>query len=280
MVFRNAQRVCLPIIVALGLALAGPGPLDAYVLPGQQVLAMMEAKRIAPQGLEVQQSVSQRPPDGAPRAALALRETLHFHFPDRVRADTLGEDYRRISIRTPDDRLVVLNGEIQPGEPERFEIFRDILRLETRSAMEAYLRQLDIDLDLTSLGRFEDNYCYVIGARYPDESAPQLWVQKDTFRPMRLLLPSSGLRPAEGALEVRFLDWGQIEGAVYPMLIQIYRKHQLFREMRVESLRVDPAPDPALFDTARLRATLPRWVPAPLTTPPAPTVDTPLGVAE
>ncbi len=252
-----------------------PAVAPAYVLPGKQVLALMEEKHSVPQSLEVRQVVSQLPLDGAPRLAASLRETLHFHFPDRFRADTSGEDYQRISIRTPQDRLVVVNGQIRTGPPERFEAYTEILLKHTRAAMSDYLLQMGVDLDVTSLGRFEDDYCFVIGAAYPDQSRAQLWIQKDTFRPLRLMLPPSTLEPQAGPLEVRFLDWGQIEGAVYPMLIQIYRKHQLFREMRVENLRADTVQDPVLFDTAALRATLPMWVPESVLSPAAPNLTPP-----
>ena len=252
-----------------------PAVAPAYVLPGKQVLALMEEKHSVPQSLEVRQVVSQLPLDGAPRLAASLRETLHFHFPDRFRADTSGEDYQRISIRTPQDRLVVVNGQIRTGPPERFEAYTEILLKHTRAAMSDYLLQMGVDLDVSSLGRFEDDYCFVIGAAYPDQSRAQLWIQKDTFRPLRLMLPPSTVEPQAGPLEVRFLDWGQIEGAVYPMLIQIYRKHQLFREMRVENLRADTVQDPVLFDTAALRATLPMWVPESVLSPAAPNLTPP-----
>lgn len=260
-------RVWFPLLLVLGVLL-NPIVLQGYVLPGKQVLDLMAQKRIAPQTLEVQQAVSQLPLDGAPLAATALRETVNFSYPDRVRTDTVGTNYRRVSIRTAQDRLVVVNGQIYTGPPERFEAYKEILLIETRRAMEAYLLQLGLDLNRTSLGRFEDDYCFVIGAVYPDESAAQLWVQKDTFRPLRLILPPSVLSPQEGLLDVRFRDWGQIEGAAYPMLIQIFRKHQLYREMRVENLRVDPVQDPLLFDTGGLRNKLPQWVPGPIITPP------------
>ncbi len=242
-----------------------------YVLPGGQVLALMEAKRTVPQSLEVRQVVSRMPLDGAPRLAVVLQETLNYRFPEHFRADTRGDDYQRTSIRTSGDRLVVVNGQIQSGPPERFEDYPAIVLNPTREAMTAYLLSVGVDLALTSLGRFEDDYCFVIGAAYPDQSAAQLWIQKDTFRPLRLMLPPSALNPEEGALEIRFLDWGQIEGAAYPMRIQVYRRHQLSREMRVENLRVDPPQDPALFDTAGLRATLPQWGAEPILTPLSPT---------
>ena len=129
--------------------------------------------------------------------------------------------------------------------------------------------QLGVDLDQTRLDRFEAEYCVVIGAHDPLANTAQLWVHKDSFLPLRLTLPPSPLNPQEGALELRFLDWGQIEGAVYPMRIQILRQHQLFREMRVENLRADAPQAPLLFDAAALRVTLPQWTPAPMGLSPA-----------
>ena len=255
------------VLVAVGLV--PPPALRAYVLSGRHLLALMAEKRTVSQTLEVTQAVSQLPDGDAPRLAAALRETLYFSFPDRFRSDTLGEDYRRISIRTPQDTLVVVNGQIRSGAPERFEIYKDLLMINSREALETFLGQLEVDLNQTRLDRFAEDYCVVVGARDPLANTPQLWVHKDSFLPVRLMLPPSLLNPQEGALEVRYLDWGQIEGAIYPMLIQIYRKHQLFREMRVENLRADLPQDPLLFDAAALRATLPQWIPEPIDALPA-----------
>lgn len=241
-----------------------PPALKAYVLSGEQVLALMAKKRTFPQTLEVKQAVSQLPDNDAPRLAESLRETLFYSFPDRLRSDTLGEDYRRISIRTPQEAVVVVNGQVRSGAPQRFEIYNELLLMNSRVALETFLGRVGIDLNQTRLDRFEDNYCVVIGARDPLGNTPQLWVHKDSFLPLRLTLPPPLLNPQEGALDVRYRDWGQIEGTLYPMRIQIYRQHQLFREMRVENLRVDLPLDTLLFDAAALRATLPQWLPAPI----------------
>jgi hypothetical protein len=267
-------RIWLTLLVFSGLTFLGTPVAKAYVLPGKQVLALMAEKRVAPKTLEVQQSVSQLPIDALSAAATTLQETLFFSYPDRFRAEATGGNFRRISIRSGQERLVVVNGQIQTGPPERFEVYKDILLLETRKAMAAYLMQLGVDLNRTGLGRFEDDYCFIVGALSAEERTPQLWVQKVTFRPLRLFLPPTTMSPQEGMLEIRFLDWGQVEGAAYPMRVQIFRKHQLFREMRVENLRVDPVLDPALFDTAGLRAmpmqAMPDQGPAPSALTPEP----------
>ena len=257
-----------------GLALGITPVVKAYVLPGKQVLSLMAEKRVMPKTLEVQQTVSQMPTDGLSAEAVTLQETLFFSFPDRFRAETTGGNYRRISIQSGQERLVVVNGQIQSGPPEQFEVYKDILLLETRTAMAAYFMQLGVDLNRTCLGRFEDHYCFVVGAYSAEERTPQLWVEKDSFRPLRLILPPTAMSPQEGVLEVRFLDWGQVEGAAYPMLVQIYRKHQLFREMRVEDLQVDPVQDPALFDTAGLQNIPAQVMPEPVPAPSTPTPET------
>ena len=227
----------------------------------------MAEKRVVPQTLEVQQAVSQFPTDGSPAAVISLQETLSFNYPDRFRADTVGENYRRISIQTAQDRVVVVNGQVQTGPTDRWDAYKDLLLIKTRSALTAYLTQLGLDLDRTCLGRFEDDYCFVIGAQTLNAQTPQLWVQKDTFRPLRLILPPATMSNLEARLEIRFLDWAQVEGTMYPMMIQILRNHQLYREMRVENLQVDITQDPALFDTVGLRATLPPRVPDPVSAP-------------
>ena len=47
----------------------------------------------------------------------------------------------------------------------------DIEMLEKQmDAMEKELPVLGVDIDVSSLGRFQDKIAYVVGARYPDES--------------------------------------------------------------------------------------------------------------
>jgi hypothetical protein len=112
---------------------------------------------------------------------------------------------------------------------------------------------MGVDVQVSSLGRLEDHYCYVVGARFPNEDVAQLWVDKDTFLPFRLLLPSSALQPEAGPVEIRYRNWTFVEGAAYPMHVVLMQDHQVMEEARVDRVQVNPVLNSDVFDTAFLR---------------------------
>lgn len=234
-------------------ALCAP-PAWSYVLMGGQVLERMAEALDMPDALQVVQRLSWETEGVTRDAAAALTETLTYRAPDRFRAEALGPGFRRISVSSGRDAAVVRNGQLQPEPRERFELYKELLLARNAHEWTYTLNMLGIELGVSSLGRFETHYCYVLGAHYPDATVPQLWVDKTSFRPLRLMLPAPSLKPEEGPLEVRYLDWGQVQGAIYPMLIQIYVNHRLWREMRVERLEINPPIAAHLFDTGALRA--------------------------
>ncbi len=101
-------------------------------------------------------------------------------------------------VLTKLESLTAVNGKIV-DEPENvFDRYKDILLYHSRETLHVKLNWLGVEVSLTSLGRFQDKIAFVIGAQYPEESRSQLWVDKETFRPIRWLLvnPSpAGERP-------------------------------------------------------------------------------------
>jgi hypothetical protein len=122
-----------------------------------------------------------------------------------------------------------------------------------RQALTDYLRMIGIDVTVSSLGRFDDHYCYVVGARYPNENAAQLWVDKNSFLPVRLMLPPAALAPADGSIEIRYRNWRLTDGTAYPMHVIMMQNHQIMEEIRVERLLVNPEITNDLFDIRALR---------------------------
>jgi len=113
------------------------------------------------------------------------------------------------------------------------------------------LARLGIDLDTVSLGRFKDKVAYVIGARYPDESVPQVWIEKESFNPIRLILGGQDGTPAK---EIVYSDYRALgKRGEYPGRILFYEKGILVRMSVVESFEVNVEVDEALFDVAYLR---------------------------
>ena len=93
----------------------------------------------------------------------------------------------------------------------------------------------------------------MVGARFPDETAAQLWVAKDTFHPLRLILPPASMSSGEGPVEIRYRNWIFTEGVAYPMHVVMWQNHQMVQEIRVDRLQVNPVLASDLFDVMALR---------------------------
>ena len=109
-----------------------------------------------------------------------------------------------------------------------------------------------IDTSLTCLGRFEGRVAVVLGSEKPNERVSQVWVDKETFQPMRWVLVD-GTDDAPGtATEIRYDDWRQVNKTWYPMHVAIYKDGGMVREIRVEALRVNPSFPKELLDAESL----------------------------
>ncbi|MGB8426051.1 MAG: hypothetical protein WCD88_09730, partial [Desulfobacterales bacterium] len=123
--------------------------------------------------------------------------------------------------------------------------------------------ELGVAAEVSSLGRFQGRVGYVLGAQYPDETVPQLWLDKESFRPMRWLLkPAAAANPGQ-ALEVRYEDWRKTASIWYPEKIEFYQGDRLLRRMQVQRTRVNPELADRLFDVAYLKSMFPRATDAP-----------------
>ena len=246
------NRLAAVALIPVWLILIMATPARAYVLLGEHVLDLMVKALGKADTLEVSQKVTLNAGDPTLPSA-ALQETVHIRFPYDLRADAVGEDYQRQIIFSGRTALLAVNGELQTVPPPSYARYHDILVIKPRQALADHLRMAGVDLTVSSLGRFEDQYCYVIGARYPDQAPAQLWVAKDTFHPLRLILPSRANQPAEGWVEIRYRNWGYADGLAYPMHIIMLLNHQIVEEIRVDRLAVNPVFPPDLFDIAALR---------------------------
>jgi hypothetical protein len=65
-----------------------------------------------------------------------------------------------------------------------------------------FLESVGVDTSIESLGRYEKDIAYIIGAKPRDLTKPQFWVTKDAYRPQRLFGRYEGR-----IFEVRLLDY-------------------------------------------------------------------------
>lgn len=245
---RGAKRLLACMVLA---AMVIPIPARSYVLMGEHVLDRMVKALGKAESLEVNQVLTIHAPSPVPTSD--LQETVWIRFPYDVRADAIGEGYERHLIFSGGAALMAVNGVLQEGPPPRYLRYQDLLMAKPRQALTDYLRMLGVDVQVSSLGRLEDQYCYVVGARYPDDAVAQLWVAKDTFLPFRLFLPASTMPEGTGPLEIRYRNWTFVDGIAYPMHIIMMQDHQVMQEVRVDRVQANPALTDDLFDIASMR---------------------------
>ena len=227
----------------------------AYVLPGPYLVSrMLRSMGRTTALLVVQKQIiygigeNQSPPE--------IHETLRFQFPNRFRADSSTDSTKRIYVQADAQALTLLDGRVAAAD-SRAELYKDLLLYRDRDLLTARLARTGVDINVSSLGHDGPRVFFVVGAAFPDTATPQLWIDKQTFLPLRWIVGSQALSEAQPRLEFRYLKWTQVgEGFWYPLRIECYRNETLIREIRVDSTRLNVTFGRDLFDIAALKSGL------------------------
>ena len=154
----------------------------------------------------------------------------------------------------PDGALVVQKGKIVRQGESPLDHFKDPLLYRNLRLLQWKLSQDDVDLAMVSLGRYRNKISYVIGATYPNESLPQVWVEKDTFRPIRYIL-TRGDRVDSDSEEVEYADYTSLgKNTWYPARILFYKNSRLTMAYVLEDFKINPELSGKLFDMAYLKS--------------------------
>ena len=230
------------------------GPALGYILPGPQILSLMSDKisgiktlRVDQRSTVIDSAVSAEP--------VVFNETLNYIFPDRFRSDVSHQPTRRIHVFSRGQALTVVGDEIRDDTAAHYDQYKDLLLFNSAYLLQKTLYQHHIDVGITSLGRLEDRVVFVIGARYPDESVSQVWVDQERFVPLRWLnVRPGGEADAEDRWDFLYSNWQKVDGVHYPFKIETFHNQQLMRRIEVIKVDADVAIDGGLFDIARLRS--------------------------
>jgi outer membrane lipoprotein-sorting protein len=231
--------------------------LNAYVLPGPFLLKLM----IQNLGIANRLSVTQKLVlhDDIPNMnADELSETLNFKFPETFRSDIVSEKIQRIRIVSDNSVFTVIDGKISDEPENSYDHYKDLLLFRSKEILQERLSRLGVDVKVASLGRFQGNPAYVLGAQYPDETLSQVWLDKNTFLPFRWIMTGN----ATQNLEVLYLDWKKLKKTWYPMRIEFFSNGNLVREIHVQNIEVNPSFRADLFDIQKLKSLYPKDAPA------------------
>jgi len=228
-------------------------PANAYVLQGPHILELMTDKY----GKTKTLLVSQRQilyNSSSETKTVELNETLKYVFPEEFRSDIRSENIQRFRVISKGQTLTVIDGKITTTHESMFDHYKDIILYRCRALLEHQLYLLGIDVSIASLGRFHGKTAYVLGAQYPDESVSQLWINKDTFRPFRLILSKGSDTAHKDSMELRYNKWRNIDNTWYPMHIEYYQNNILTREIIVNDIKTNLDFSKNLFDIKQLQS--------------------------
>jgi hypothetical protein len=239
-----------------------PAPGVAYVPVADHLISLAATRLDSPPPSIVRQLriLPAHPPAVGTRH---YREVVYLRFPGAFRSDLKTDGPPRVVVELGGQRWKVSEGAFVKGAPDPLDMALRLLVHTEPGGLARTLAGAGVDTTLTSMGRFNDRIAFVLGARYPDESVPQLWFDKESLLPVRWLI----FRPdGDGLLrriEIRFFAWQKTGDLHYPQAMACYRDEQLISEMRVEGIESPAELPEAVFDIDRLlKKTAPAVPPA------------------
>lgn len=254
-----ANRICRSLfflLPALWLS-AGVSLSDAYVLQGGHLLELMIRNMGRAGSLSVEQIVSIPDPEseGGP---IEVQEKLTYLYDGRFRSELFSANGHKTFIISGNNAVTVINDEIVDNSQSLLERYIELLLYRSRPALAQRLAQQGIDPALSSLARWEGSPVFVVGASDPRQRVSQIWLEKETFRPLRWISNQAAAGHEEDFLECRFTDWQAKGDVAYPRRMVFYHNDRKVREISVGEIALNPHVSPDEFDIGRVRSTYPR----------------------
>ncbi|MBN1932999.1 MAG: hypothetical protein JW786_15460 [Desulfobacterales bacterium] len=260
MYFSSKKRYSIFILISFFTFGCFYPSVNAYVLRGPHLIELMIGSFGKAKSLSVSQELRLYK-NNDQEDSIEITETLRYFFPGKYRSEIVSQHSQRIHLISSGIALTVVDGRVVPNSENRFDIYKDIFLYDSRISLQQKLFNSGVDVSVSSLGRFQDKPAYIVGAEYPDESVPQIWLDKNTFRPFRWIILNDTTENHEDFFEVRYQQWREIEGIWYPMVISFYQNSILIREILVENIEVNPSFSADLFDIEYLKSIYPPLIP-------------------
>jgi hypothetical protein len=199
--------------------------------------------------------VDQTVPSPVLRKTIQLNESLKYIFSEAFRSDIVSESNQRIYISNQGQTITVIDGVISDAAESQFDVYKDLLLYRSREILSERLSNLGIDISVSSLRRIDGRIAFVVGAEFADQTVPQLWIDKETFHPLGIIVfgAKSPYGAQTGFLEIRYSNWQQIGKMSYPMQIEFIQDGLTVRTIEVDDYRINPGFSKEIFDIARLK---------------------------
>jgi len=231
-------------VLASSLFLIFTSAAHAYVPPSFYVLRMLARKHASLDEGKFRHTVSVYRSNG--EVDRVFRETLVLENSGRATIRIANEQGAEVALRVRGlggDRPLPYDLLIVKDAASIFDHFKS-LGFPLKTERELYSEKEGTlpykPEETVSYARFENKVAVVLGPESPEDreavKGPQLWVEKDSYLPLRVVLPSvSGI---SGPLEYRFSQYRVHKSLLYPNVTQIFRDKTLWVKIETQEVKL------------------------------------------
>ncbi len=207
----------------------------AYVPPAEQIFSLMPNQKYRHSRVLVLTLETTFYGDEWAEGLSTFTETVSFRYPDRFLSTIKVPSGEKLYLAQGEESLTAIDQTIISEEESPMDFYKDLFLYRTPESLIYRLSKAGIDTSIVSFGRLEGEIAYVIGAVYPDESHPQVWVEKDTFLPLRLFFPAS---ETSEKIDIRYDYYFNIGTRMwYPGRITFYENDRPVKEQALKTYK-------------------------------------------
>ena len=258
------RAVCRLLAIALaGVAFFSlpslPVTADAYVLPAPYLLERVSTNIQPASRFQAVKRlrIEQAGPDEDENRGGSSRSfdlVVSFHHPSSFRADIRGDDLEHIHVSLAGRHITLIDNVIAGRSAQWIYDFKRLFLQHSRKELTDNLRMMGVQTGISSIGRLDGAVFFVVGAQYPDKTVPQLWIDRDRFLPVRLVVTGASGEGEPPVAEIRFSRWSRQDGMRYPAEMTFFENGRQIQQVTLSQLDTQPAFDAGLFDISALEA--------------------------
>lgn len=245
----KVARVAAVVMFAAVLGFAATA--DAYLLPTGFLMRQMADRRIKS---EVRDCVVQLTAeiDGKNDP---VEERIYVKTPERMRLERDLGDSELVQVEREGARAEGSANALKASRAPSTELLAQLLVPKGRDAEDmsartiGTLQAVGIDtkvVGITIYGKDARETAYVIGAKPTETEKPQIWLDTNTFLPVRLIsFVDEGGKKVR--YESRFFDYATGSGDFFPRVIENYKAGKLVRRAEVSDVKVNQDLPDTLF---------------------------------
>jgi len=251
MIFKVLMKVFFQLI-SIALILFVPLSASGHIPSANFIIKMMLKGNHAVENIKIEQ-IATLFDINTGHNDLMVPEVLYLRVPDDYRLDIAFPEEHKTFIHSEGKILIIVGGKVIGNSKDEKSIFKDFFIKRSVDEIIGLLRSRNVDIERRGLGRFNGKIAYIIGAKEREAKLPQLWIEKDTFLPLRFIVEEKK-EDSTAVLEIRYLDYINLDDKYrYPYTMEFYYNNKLTLRYEVQKVVVNTQIPDDIFDVSKVK---------------------------